>query len=469
MVRITESLSAEIAKVKTTFYLVTDEEEIFSQNPNQTLCGYSTFEGSSIRLVRMGHIENQADIEELVAILEHFQQQEGKSLSRIVSEQLQKPESEYSAILWQHLFLQTKDQLQNIAHLDLRSIPVFKNETHLKSPAATNMGTFAKLVNCDGWLRYCDWFNEELEKIPFYLDMLDIYQVEARASDYAHEINSPILIGFRKQVAEIVGQTAKEIVNSNNKEYIKHQISESEKKLFKIRLAIQDNLQNICECFNSLVTYIGTVEKPHPELASIKNGALILNSLIQEDLDLYLPSSMSWIKRILLLSLADCYFEVMPIINCAFEDDRTTVCFAIKQSVIQLVQQGKMQALVKLALEWDKAILSINGCCLKKGILEFEKWLRGSNEQSELHSEALLVHQLRICVYKNLQHFCFPFVETNVDYSQTQFEQLAENVTSDYLDLIPEQFVVYNADSSKAEKLTLEGAKRLLPIFHAGR
>lgn len=465
MIKITESLSAVIAKINTTFNVVTVDDEIFSKNPNQVLCGYSTFEGSAVRLVRMGCIENSADVEVLTAILELFQQ-EGKALTRITSEQLQKPESEYSSVLWQHLVLQSKDQLQGVSHLDLRSDPLFKSMDLIKSPTARNMGTIAKLINDDGWLRYCDWFNEELHKIPFFLDMLDIYQVEARANDYEHEINSPILNGFRKQITEIVSQTAKKVANSNNAEFIKNLITESEKKLFKIRWDIRDNLQNICECLNALVTYIESVEKPHPELTSIRNEALILNCLIQEDLDHYFPSNMSWIRRMLLLTLVDCYFDVTSIVNCAFGDDRTTVCFAMRQAVIQLsAQEDKRKALVKLALGWDKAILRINGLCQEKGILEFEKWLRESKEQSELHQEAVLVHQLRICVYKNLQHFYFPFVKTNVQYSQAEIEQLAESVTSDYLDLIPEQFVVYNAESFKAEKLTVEGAKRLMPIF----
>lgn len=466
MIRIAETLSAVIAKVKTTFYAVSVDEDNFSRKPNHMLCGYSVCEGSPARLVRMGIIDTQADVEELIAILGHLQQQDGLQQTRIVSQQLQKPESEYSAVLWQHLMLQSNDRLTHVAHLDLRSIPVFKSEPPSKSQSVSNLGTFAKLVNCDGWLRYCDWFYEELNKVPFYLDMLDIYQVEAKAKDYAHEMESPILCNFRKQISEIVSHTVKEIINSNDENLVKNTITESEKKLFKMRLAIQDNLQNICECFNGLVTYIETVETPHPELTSIKHEALILNSLIQEDLDLYIPSAMSWIKRMLLVSLVDSYFGVIPIINCAFEDDRTTVGFAIKLAVMQLVQQGRIKSLAKLALEWDQAILRINECCLEKGINEFEKWLRESNEHTELRHEALLVHQVRMCVYKNLQNFCFPFAKSSEPLSQIELEKLAGNVSSDYLELIPEPFVVYNKDTFKAEALTPEGVQRLRPILH---
>lgn len=466
MIRVTESLSIIVAKVSTTFYVVAVDDEIFSRKPDQVLSGYCTFEGRTIRLVRMGPIENQADVEELAAILELFQK-EDISFTRIVSQQLQKPESEYPSVLWQHLFLQTKDQLQHVAHLDLRSDPLFKSQIQQKTIAAKNMGTFAKLVNCEGWLRYCDWFNEELDKIPFFLDMLDIYQVEARANDYAHEINSPILNGLRKQIAEIIRNTANEIINSNNEEFIRNLVTESEKKLFKVRLGVQDNLQNICDCFSALVVYIETVEKPHPELTSIKNEALLLNCLIQEDLDLYIPSSMSWIKRMLLLSLIDCYFEVTPVINCASTDERTSVCFAIKQAVVQLAEPNKMKALVQLALDWDKAIIRVNSSCQKKGVVEFQKWLRGGDESSEMYHEAGLVHQLRLCVFKNLQHFCFPFTGIGEEYTEAELKRLAENITSDYLDLMPEQFVVYSSNSFKAERLTPEGVRHLLPLFNS--
>lgn len=468
MIRIVESQTAVVGKVKTTFYVAIVEEDLYSKKLHQALCGFSSCENSSANLIRMGHILSLADVDELIAILDYLQQKEGRILPRVVSQQLQRPESDYSAILWQHLYLLSDSRLSNLGHLDLRSAPILKPKVGLTLPGEQNLAILGKLVNDDSWLRYCDWFNEELEKIPFNLDMLDIFQVEARASDLAHEIKSPILLVFRKKIVEIATQTATEVVHSTSDELIKGILTESETKLYKLRMSIQENLQNICECLVDLVKYIENVEKFHPELIPLKNQATLLNLLISEDLDFYYPSHMTWIRRILLLSLLDCLLGVVPIINCAFEDDRTSVGFAIKQAVIQLVQQGKMDSLLHLALNWDQAILRINACCLEKGIDAFEKWIREDiqeNEDKELHQEALLAHQLRLCVYKNLQNFCFPFIQINESLSSINLEDIVERIETDYLDLIPEQLVVYDPKTFKALKLNQEGAKRLLPLL----
>lgn len=463
MIKIAESLTAEIAKVKTTFLVFAFERE--AGKPGQAVWGYSLVEGSSAPMIRIGHIEDRNDIEKLIDVLDYFRQQNGKPFSRVVSVQLQKPESEYSAILWQHLCLQSDDTLQKIGHLGLRSPPFFKKD-FVALPDVTGMCTFAKALNSAGWLYYCDKFNEELEKIPFNLDMLDIYQVEAKANDYSHEINSPILSGFRKKISANLIRTATDIVHRDDKESIKNSITSSEKELFKIRMAVQDNLQNICDCLFNLATHIETIEKPHPELISIKNTATILRILIEEDLNLDKPASMSWSRRMLLLCLLDRYLEVTSITDCAFDDGRTVISFAVRQAVAQLAMQGKMKALTTLALKWDGEIYRINECCSTKGTAEFEQWLHESKEEhSGLHQQAILVHQLRICTYKNLQNFFSSLYEKIGHFTNPDSENLAESIASDYLDLFPEHFLTYNPKTFQPERLTAEGVKHLQFLF----
>lgn len=454
MIQVEKILTDIIGNAKTHYRVINFNSSHKDMNQLQ---GYSSFEGSSFLLARMAEISTPAHLKDLEIFINYLKDQYPSTQFRIVSQQIQDVH-EYPAILWHTLLLNLDDRISDISHINILTPPFFVNNDRMSSTKKSTMGVFAKLSNFDGLLQYCDWFNEELKKIPFFLDMLDLYRVQARVEDFSHEIESSILTNFRNKIRELKKEAAQKTFSQKNPN-----LAELEKNLFDLYLSIQENLKNICNSIDSLNLYIEEVEKPHPELRKIKKMGLILKELILEENVITYIEQSDWARKILLLSLLDCYLGVTPIVNHISNDDRSSFPFAIKMATNQFAINGKIKQLALLSLNWAEIIKEIHNCFCTKGPKDYEKWLK-THEESDLHHYATFLHYFRVTIFKNLQAFSYPF-KKEIQISDGKLRELAGNCSNHFLDLLPESFIEYNFETHKPIGLSLNGIKHLLPLL----
>lgn len=458
MAKVEESIEAEVGKLKTTFKIFKKQD-----GPIQGLpLGYFQISSGAPMLINAGAMLSPNQAPALLEVLDYLNEQHKQANLKFTLQQFLETD-EHSDIFLLNLSLSQHQKLQTIPHFHVLTAPLFSKKEERGYAQSTN-GIYAKIFNTIGLLSYCDWFNEDLKQIPFWLDRLDIYRVEARANDFSHEMGSFVLSDFREQIKSLKQEAAHDLLCESDEKKNSAKLRVWQQRLFDTYMSMQDNLADICSALDKLVSYLDEVQNVHPELQKIKLRAVLLKALLAENMDISALRIMTWAKQILLLSLLDCLHGCTSIINSGSKNDRINLVAAIKMAVIHFYQTSNTAILADLFLNWDDVIERTNQQLCDNGLQQFEEWLK-TNNKSDFHHKSFIAHQLRLCVFKHLQLFSYPFIKHTTIFPDSQVSNMAMSLSKCFLDAIPETFLEFNLEERKPIGLSPHGIKMLSPLI----
>ena len=268
------------------------------------------------------------------------------------------PDVEWPIITSEHFFLEGSW----VPHLVFPTpLTFFKKKEDPRSDLQwKTIWKFIQQINCEGWLYYSEWLDDEMEKAiaKFYRDAADEFEVEAKLKDFHHEITSFLLRDYRINCAKLVlqlGQGSLDGIQDRQRDY------RLETEIVRMHFEILNNLNIQKEILFKIENSIEKVERSHPELIPLKQAAHLLATLLGP------PSS--WIQSQLMIGLLNHLLGVGVYINCDTGFDRTNLAFAIQLALKEMLTKYSVSAIA--AFSEDYSPNTDMGARFKKLALEY--------------------------------------------------------------------------------------------------
>jgi hypothetical protein len=420
-------------KVDDSLQLMSDEVENDPHSPN--LINIWALTDEEISLTRTGRILTRDHIKQWSFLIKSLHHGFHKPL-RAVSLQLAMPDTEWDEISFQDYrfkeFSSKIDVTLSVAHLNhpTESLFLSSDETPRSLLSLKTIHKLSKQRNWEGWLYYSDWLDSEMNEIfkKFIPDAAEEFQLEAFLKDFTHEIHSSFLCEYRQECVSAMmklGDLAQEKFPSSPEGLV------LEKHFIKMCLELKTALISQCEILRNIERGIKRIEHFHPELIPLKNSVTLLLALLEPQVDLSNKGEPSWTKQLLLFGLLDKNLGVTTCLNSHLGLQRTSLAFAIRISLLQLLKLYPYEEVLSLVLKWDEPTLADS----------LEK----------------LRHYFRQFVGHNIHHLCIPLTR-NLEKKHVSTEG---KVGSFFLDALPHELVKLDPKTNLPIELSTRGRQLL--------
>ncbi len=427
------------------------------------------------KLLRCGEINTPLRLQELYALLDYMIEISPNETSptrfkkRFSILQIALPDKELESIRLLHYLLSRhpfENENTTLAHLTLPLDNFFFTRTN-KAPtvnpsASTNK--LSRLQNIEGWLCYGHWINESFTTFLHSLALTDTakFSLEASLTDFAHEMSSALLISGNHELADLTRSLGtQEFAKWVSESPITYErmIQEQNQQL-ELRVELGTYLKTLEEILVVINEKINVLKPLQPELLTIQAIAQLFKELLHTQTNLSGSPQGSIGQQLMLTTLLNSLLDAATIMTCNKSLDSINICFAISLAILQLTQSETLSDVVKMIVDWDTAVLTINLWISEQGQEAFVEWLRNPQNDNELYQPARLITKLRLHVFKNLQTFSPSLLPIEENIVPENIRELI--VSPEYLNFLPNHFVEYNDKTGQPITMKPEALKYVI-------
>lgn len=293
------------------------------------------------KIIRLGAIDTFQKVEQLAGELAACQKNLSNSSDsslRISSYQLNTPHYEWDEIVTQHQYLALAET--QIAHIVIPTAHTYTSVAELSVPPITqrNIDKLCRQINAEGWLVYCGWLKEEMEKALKTFQPTDaaMYTLQALLEDLCHEVESPLLFQHHTQILDAMRSHATDPT----------QLLETEKRIVAAREQMVEIVEAVSQILERIAIAFAQTADIHPEMTNLRRSCQLMQKTIQLE-------QGSWTHRILLSQLLDDALNVFACVNSDTQSDRTLWAYAARFALSELMLHHSKEELDVLVFEWD--------------------------------------------------------------------------------------------------------------------
>lgn len=310
---------------------------------------------------------------EMLALKLHrkWQQVQGNSFPfRLICDQLQSPEFEWSLITAEHQSIianSENDQIlakhfcSSIDPLIAKTAPPFKVQSviHL-------LDQMPKILNMESWADFCGWHALLLDEIfaKFSYDSVDEYALERYLQEFKREAHSLYLKRARQHL--LIFQLQLGCPDAPSQLSTEDRL-QKEKEVIKVRYELQKLIFDHYKAIVEMANIIPGILDAHPELEQIQRISIYLRELIGAEVNDEKANRMSWGRGQMLKELLCDELKVVPAIHCDTGLLRTHFAFAIRSAIMSLKKQISSQELIDLVVNWEEKTVLLNRMAAKQG------------------------------------------------------------------------------------------------------
>lgn len=257
---------------------------------------------------------------------------------RWVALQLAMPDVEWPIITSEHFFL-SGTWLPHLVMTAPRLSP-FRKEEMRNDLQWKTINKFVQQINCEGWLFYSEWMDDEMDNAlsKFFKDATEQFEVEARLKDFHHEITSFLLKDYRSNCAKLVMQLG---LGANGDTQSQQKDFELEIEIVRMHFAILRNLAIQRDVLLQIEASINKIVGMHPELIPLGQAVHLLATLIG-------PPGQ-WVQTLIYLGLLNHLLGVNVYLHCESGYDRTNLGFAVLLALKDLLRRYSVDELILFA------------------------------------------------------------------------------------------------------------------------
>lgn len=316
---------------------------------------------NDVALIGFAHINSEDNCRELLEFTQQLYKQilkkEIRRPLRVVSIQFSSVENEWNLVQDQHrnLLKFTADHAAEFQATHLCFLLEFAKSQKKEVSTDFNKKLISQLLkqfNAEALLTYCSWFNEGCEQAirNFPFEASEEYQLQALLEDFSHEVRSPLL--YDQQQSIIKNMLEEEIAIKVGDQ---DQLLSLEMLVISTRVQLLSDLQTQSDLLTHIVDGIQKIEEMHPELATLRRQAILLNQVI---LNHFVRNeyAWSWEKQVLMMQLLDEQLEVLPIVCYEAGDEPAASVFSLRLALAELKKTYSFDVLLETCLEWDQKL-----------------------------------------------------------------------------------------------------------------
>lgn len=308
------------------------------------------------------HINSENDCVELLEFTKQLYKQtlnqEFKKPLRIVTIQFNSVEDLWNLVQEQHRnllkFASNRTSEFQVSHfcftLDFNKPPEKELSKDFNKKLISQL---LKQFNAEGWLTYCNWFNERCEQLTrtFRSEDSEEYQLQALLEDFSHEVKSSLLYDLQQNLIKNILEQEIALASDD-----RDRILSLEKLIVAARIQLFSDLEIQSALLTRIADGIQKIEEMHPEFSSLKRQAILLDKIVQNHF--FVEGQVwSWEKQVLMMQLLDEQMQVLPMICYDVGAEPAASVLSMRLAIAEMKNNYSFDVLLETCLEWDREIV----------------------------------------------------------------------------------------------------------------